>query len=48
MSGYTIKIAAININGTGPFTESHPVETYENDLNESMVPEFPLWIKSKI
>lgn len=31
----------MNVNGTGPPTEWYEVETYENDLDESKVPESP-------
>lgn len=46
MSAYQVKIAAMTINGTGPFTEWHHIETYENDLDESQVPGQPAWLKS--
>ena len=45
MSAYQMKIAAMTINGTGPFTDWHHIETYENDLDESQVPGAPAWIK---
>lgn len=47
MSSYQIKIAAMTVNGTGPFTDWNNVETYENDLDESQVPGEPGWIRSK-
>lgn len=47
MSSYQIKIAAMTINGTGPFTEWNSVDTYENDLDESRVPGEPGWIRTK-
>lgn len=46
MSAYQLKISAININGTGPATEWHHIETYENDLDESQVPGPPGYIRS--
>lgn len=46
MSAYQLKISAININGTGPATEWHHIETYENDLDESQVPGAPGYIRS--
>lgn len=47
MSAYQIKIAAMTVNGTGPFTDWNNIETYENDLDESQVPGEPGWIRSK-
>ena len=47
MSAYQIKIAAMTINGTGPFTDWNNIETYENDLDESQVPGEPGWIRTK-
>ncbi|XP_049545028.1 neogenin isoform X2 [Anopheles darlingi] len=47
MSAYQVKIAAMTINGTGPFTEWHHSETYENDLDESQVPGQPSWLKTR-
>ena len=47
MSSYQIKIAAMTVNGTGPFTDWTNIETYENDLDESQVPGEPGWIRSK-
>nr|XP_040221413.2 neogenin isoform X2 [Anopheles coluzzii] len=47
MSAYQVKIAAMTINGTGPFTEWHHIETYENDLDESQVPGQPAWLKTR-
>lgn len=44
---YQIKIAAMTVNGTGPFTEASTVETLENDLIETQVPGKPAWIRSK-
>lgn len=47
MSAYQIKIAAMTINGTGPFSDFINVDTYENDLDESQVPGEPGWIRTK-
>ncbi|XP_050076111.1 neogenin [Anopheles maculipalpis] len=47
MSAYQVKIAAMTVNGTGPFTEWHHTETYANDLDESQVPGQPAWIKTR-
>ncbi|XP_031342956.1 neogenin isoform X2 [Photinus pyralis] len=44
-STYQVKLWAINVNGTGPSTEWHEVETYENDLDETKVPEPPSPLK---
>ncbi|KAK5647199.1 hypothetical protein RI129_002091 [Pyrocoelia pectoralis] len=44
-STYQVKLWAINVNGTGPPTEWHEVETYENDLDETKVPERPSPLK---
>jgi len=46
MSQYQVKIAALTVNGSGPFTEWQHIETYENDLDESQVPGAPGWIRS--
>uniref|UniRef100_A0A182J115 Neogenin n=1 Tax=Anopheles atroparvus TaxID=41427 RepID=A0A182J115_ANOAO len=47
MSAYQVKISAMTVNGTGPFTEWHHIETYENDLDESQVPGQPAWLKTR-
>jgi neogenin len=47
MAAYQVKLAAMTVNGVGPFTDSHHIETYENDLDESQVPSAPAWIKSE-
>lgn len=47
MSAYQIKIAAMTVNGTGPFTEWHHIETYESDLDETQVPGKPAFIRSE-
>lgn len=46
MAAYQVKIAAMTINGTGPFTEWNFIETYENDLTETQVPGEPAWFRS--
>lgn len=46
-SMYQVKLWALNVNGTGPSTDWFDVETYENDLDESMVPEEPGPLKGK-
>lgn len=47
ISQYQIKIAAMTVNGTGPFSEWLFAETYESDLDESQVPGKPAFIRSK-
>ncbi|GAB6031907.1 hypothetical protein CHUAL_010299 [Chamberlinius hualienensis] len=44
---YNIKIAALTVNGTGPFTEWLSIETYLDDLDESRVPDPPSSIKAR-
>lgn len=46
-SAYQIKIAAMTVNGTGPFTEWKHAETYESDLDESQVPGKPAFIVTR-
>lgn len=43
---YHVRICALNVNGTGPWTEWMPVETYENDLDESAVPSSPTILRT--
>ncbi|KAF4081522.1 hypothetical protein AMELA_G00162240 [Ameiurus melas] len=38
---YSFRLSAITVNGSGPATEWIPTETFENDLDESQVPEVP-------
>lgn len=45
MSAYQIKIAAMTVNGTGPFNEWTNIETFESDLDESLTPGEPGWIR---
>lgn len=42
---YQIKLAALNLNGTGPFTEWIPAVTFERDLDETRVPLKPITIQ---
>ncbi|EDW85568.2 uncharacterized protein Dwil_GK23150 [Drosophila willistoni] len=41
---YQVKIAAMTVNGSGPFTEWYRINTLENDLDETQVPGKPIWI----
>lgn len=41
---YQVKIAAMTVNGSGPFTEWYRANTLENDLDETQVPGKPVWI----
>ncbi|KAH8401811.1 hypothetical protein KR009_008046, partial [Drosophila setifemur] len=43
-SDYQVRIAAMTVNGTGPFTEWYRANTLENDLDETQVPGKPIWI----
>ncbi|XP_025153044.1 neogenin isoform X5 [Harpegnathos saltator] len=43
---YQVRICAFNVNGTGPWTEWMKIETYENDLNETKVPNAPSNLKA--
>ncbi|XP_063985766.1 neogenin isoform X2 [Diachasmimorpha longicaudata] len=47
-SVYHIRIAALNAKGIGPWTEWLPIETYENDLDESAVPSAPSALKWEV
>lgn len=47
MGAYQVKIAAMTVNGTGPFSEWYHIETYENDLLETHVPGEPSFLRSK-
>lgn len=42
---YQIKIAALNVNGTGPFTDWITASTFERDLDETRVPLKPLMVQ---
>lgn len=46
-SVYQVRLWALNVNGTGPPTEWYTIETYENDLDESQVPDMPSALKGK-
>jgi hypothetical protein len=46
-SVYQVRLWALNVNGSGPPTEWYTVETYENDLDESQVPDMPSALKGK-
>ena len=48
MSAYQIRMAAMTVNGSGPFSEWQHIETYQNDLDESQVPGAPGWIRSEL
>ncbi|XP_011252617.1 neogenin isoform X4 [Camponotus floridanus] len=43
---YQVRICAFNVNGTGPWTEWTKIETYENDLDETKVPNPPSNLKA--
>uniref|UniRef100_A0A8C5QIN0 Neogenin 1 n=1 Tax=Leptobrachium leishanense TaxID=445787 RepID=A0A8C5QIN0_9ANUR len=38
---YSFRVAAMTVNGSGPATEWMSAETFENDLDESRVPDMP-------
>lgn len=44
---YQIRLWAMNVNGTGPGSEWVEVETFQNDVDESKVPEQPAAIRGK-
>lgn len=44
-STYQVRMWAININGTGPPSDWFEMDTYENDLDESQVPDVPSQLK---
>lgn len=44
-SAYQIRVWAMNVNGTGPASEWVDVETFQNDLDESVVPGEPSGLK---
>lgn len=45
---YQVKLWAMNVNGTGPPTDWFDIETYENDLDESRVPDEPGPLRGKL
>lgn len=47
MAAYQVKIAAMTVNGTGPFTDWSLVETLENDLTETQVPGEPAFLRCR-
>ncbi|KAJ9593720.1 hypothetical protein L9F63_014731, partial [Diploptera punctata] len=46
-STYQVRLWALTVNGTGPPTEWYTVETYENDLDESQVPDMPTSLRAR-
>ncbi|XP_015927066.1 neogenin isoform X5 [Parasteatoda tepidariorum] len=44
---YSIKISALTINGSGPATDWIIVDTYQNDLDETRVPDRPSSLRAK-
>ncbi|KAL1140726.1 hypothetical protein AAG570_000656, partial [Ranatra chinensis] len=46
-SHYQVRLWAMTVNGTGPPTDWYNIETYENDLDESTVPDAPNSMKVK-
>lgn len=48
MSQYHIKLSAMTVNGSGPYTEWRLISTFENDLDETRMPSAPGWIKSNL
>ncbi|XP_055934961.1 neogenin-like isoform X2 [Argiope bruennichi] len=44
---YSIKISALTINGSGPATDWIVVDTYQNDLDESRVPDRPTSLRAR-
>ncbi|XP_046478869.1 neogenin isoform X1 [Neodiprion pinetum] len=44
---YQLKICALNVNGTGPWSDVMDIEPYERDLDESKVPNSPTNLKTK-
>ncbi|XP_066597532.1 neogenin isoform X2 [Prorops nasuta] len=45
---YQVRVCAFNANGTGPWSEWMTIETYENDLDETRVPNSPTNLRLKI
>ncbi|XP_069703629.1 neogenin isoform X2 [Periplaneta americana] len=46
-SVYQVRLWALTVNGSGPATEWYTVETYENDLDESQVPDMPSSLRAR-
>ncbi|XP_046741661.1 neogenin isoform X4 [Diprion similis] len=44
---YHLKICALNVNGSGPWSDLMEIEPYERDLDESKVPNSPTNLKTK-
>ena len=45
---YQIRVSALTVNGSGPMTEWIVAETFENDLDESQVPEPPSSLRGNL
>ncbi|KOC68698.1 Neogenin [Habropoda laboriosa] len=45
---YQVRICALNVNGTGPWTEWIQIETYETESNENRVPNTPSNLRTKV
>ncbi|KAK8752524.1 hypothetical protein OTU49_005992, partial [Cherax quadricarinatus] len=43
---YSIKLTALTVNGTGPFTHWNIAETFANDLDENRVPDKPINLRA--
>lgn len=43
---YQVRICALNVNGTGPWTEWIQIETYETESDEKRVPNAPSNLRS--
>ncbi|XP_053972806.1 neogenin isoform X5 [Hylaeus volcanicus] len=46
--GYQVRICALNVNGTGPWTEWIQIETYETESDEKRVPNTPSNLRTKV
>ena len=44
---YQIRVSALTVNGSGPMTDWITAETFENDLDESQVPEPPSSLRAR-
>nr|XP_034191892.1 neogenin isoform X4 [Osmia lignaria] len=45
---YQVRICALNVNGTGPWTEWIQIETYETESDEKRVPNTPSNLRTKV
>ncbi|XP_024224166.1 neogenin isoform X3 [Bombus impatiens] len=45
---YQVRICALNVNGTGPWTEWIQIETYETESDENRVPNTPSNLRTKV